>query len=55
MRHTETMQHEAQPGAGRFFWAATGWNPLTLSSPQAIDSSPLTLPSPRMGEGTAAA
>ena len=51
MRHTETMQHEAQPSAGRFFWAATGWSPLVLLSRQAIDSSPLTLPSPQRGEG----
>jgi len=55
MRQAETMQHEAQPGAGHFFWAATGWNPLTLPSPQAIDSSPLTLLSPQKGEGEAAA
>ena len=42
MRHTETMQHEAQPGAGHFFWAA-------------IARLPLTLPSPRRGEGEEAA
>src|SRR5262249_44457564 len=55
MRHTETMQHEAQPGAGHFFWAATGWNPLTLPSHQAIASGPLILPSFPRGEGEGAA
>jgi len=51
MRHTETMQHEAQPGAGHFFWAAIGCSPLILPSPLAIGTDPLTLPSPQRGEG----
>ena len=55
MRYTETMQHEAQPGAGHFFWAATRWNPLSPPSHQAIGSGPLTLFSPPRGEGEGAA
>ena len=55
MRHPETMQHEAQPGAGHFFWAATGWNPLSPPSHQATESTLLTLPSPPRGEGEGAA
>jgi hypothetical protein len=34
MRHLETKQHEAQPGAGHFFCLAIGRLPLTLPSPQ---------------------
>ena len=52
MRHAETMQHEAQPGAGHFFCPLIRL-PFTLSSSQATDSTPLTLPSPQGGEGTA--
>ena len=55
MRHTETMQHEAQPGAGHFFWATTGGFLLTPAFPLAIGCLPLTLPSPLWREGETAA
>jgi len=55
MRHTETMQYEAQPGAGHFFWAAPGRSPLIVPSPLTIGTGPLTLSSPQRGGGEGAA
>jgi len=54
MRHTDTMQYGAQPGAGHFFCPLIRL-PLALPSPLAIGSSPLTLSSPPRGEGEGAA